>query len=60
MLGVCLKYDQTNYGSKLQALATVKLLEEQRQKYKIICYIKNLLEFLVKYTSWLFSFVPMR
>lgn len=48
MLGVCLKYDQTNYGSKLQALATVKLLEELGIEYEIIRYNKRTPDFWLK------------
>lgn len=55
MLGVCLKYDQTNYGSKLQALATVKLLEELGLEYEIIRYNKRTPDFLLKSIPRLFN-----
>lgn len=42
MLGVCLKYEQVNYGSKLQALATVKMIEALGVEYEIIRYKKDL------------------
>ena len=28
MIGLCLKYEQINYGSKLQALATLRIMEK--------------------------------
>lgn len=40
MIGLCLKYEQTNYGSKLQALATTKLFDKLGMQYKIIRYSK--------------------
>ena len=57
MLGVCLKYTQTNYGSKLQALATVKLLEELEMDYEIIRYNKKTIGFYLKSIPRLFNFV---
>ncbi len=48
MKGICLKYTQNNYGSKLQALATVKTLEELGQDYEIIEYNKKTLWFILK------------
>lgn len=41
MLGICLKYDQLNYGSKLQALATVSFLDALGLEYEIIRYKKD-------------------
>ena len=41
MLGVCLKYEQKNYGSKLQALATVRKFEKLGIDYEIIRYNKK-------------------
>lgn len=46
MLGICLKYEQTNYGSKLQALATVEMLKQLGLDYEIIRYRKNLAFYL--------------
>lgn len=48
-LGVCLNYTQKNYGSKLQALATVKALESFGLDYEIIRYSKKTLRFILKY-----------
>lgn len=48
MLGVCLKYTQNNYGSKLQALATVKMFENMGIDYEIIRYNKKSLRFYIK------------
>lgn len=56
-LGVCLKYDQTNYGSKLQALATVKVLERLGQDYEIIRYNKLTIRFLLKWLPRFFNTV---
>ncbi len=57
MLGVCLKYAQINYGSKLQALATVKMLEKLSLDYEIIEYNKKTLGFVLKYLPRFFNFV---
>ena len=57
MLGVCLKYEQTNYGSKLQALATVKLLEELGLDYEIIRYNKRTADFILKSLPRVFNTV---
>lgn len=57
MLGVCLKYTQHNYGSKLQALATVKMLEELDLGYEIIRYNKKTIGFLIKSIPRFFNFV---
>ena len=56
MLGVCLKYDQLNYGSKLQALATVKLLEQFELEYEIIRYRKDM-KFYIKALPRFFNVV---
>lgn len=56
-LGVCLKYDQTNYGSKLQALATVKVLERFGQDYEIIRYNKLTIRFVLKWLPRFFNVV---
>lgn len=57
MLGVCLKYGQINYGSKLQALATVKMLERLSLDYEIIEYNKKTLGFILRYIPRFFNFV---
>ena len=57
MLGICLKYEQKNYGSKLQALATVKMLEELGLEYEILCYHKDAtfyLKSLPRFFNWVF------
>lgn len=41
MVGVCLKYMANNYGSKLQAFATIKALEDLGIEYEIINYRKK-------------------
>lgn len=46
MVGVCFKYKQINYGSKLQALATVKMLEELGLEYSIIHYKKDIVFYI--------------
>ncbi len=56
MKGICLKYTQNNYGSKLQALATVKTLEELGQDYEIIEYNKRTLGFILKYLPRFLNF----
>ena len=56
-MGVCLRYTQNNYGSKLQALATVKLFEELGVDYEIIRYNKKTLDFGLKSLSRCFNWV---
>lgn len=48
MLGVCLKYEQFNYGSKLQAWATVQTLERMGLSYEILRYNKRTPGFVLK------------
>lgn len=57
MLGVCLKYTQNNYGSKLQALATVKTFQKLGIDYEIIRYNKKTLHFYIKSLPRFFNFV---
>ena len=57
MLGVCLKYTQNNYGSKLQALATVKMFDRLGIEYEIIRYKKRNLRFLIKSIPRFFNWV---
>lgn len=57
MLGVCLKYTQHNYGSKLQALATVKMFENLNIDYEIIRYNKKTISFYIKSIPRIFNFV---
>lgn len=42
MVGVCIKYFHENYGGMLQALATVKMLEQCGIDYELIQYKKQL------------------
>ena len=39
-IGLCLKYEQKNYGSKLQALATLRVMEKLGHDCKVIHYGK--------------------
>ena len=57
MLGVCLNYQQKNYGSKLQALATVKTFERLGLRYEIIRYNKKTPRFIAKYLLRCFNIV---
>lgn len=57
MKGICLKYTQNNYGSKLQALATVKTLEELGFDYEIIEYNKKTVGFILKSLPRFLNFV---
>lgn len=57
MLGVCLKYTQNNYGSKLQALATVRMFEDLGLPYEIIRYNKKNLRFLLRSAPRFFNWV---
>lgn len=57
MLGVCLKYTQNNYGSKLQALATVKMFDHLGIDYEIIRYNKKSLRFYLKSIPRFFNWV---
>lgn len=54
-LGLCLKYEQTNYGSKLQALATLRLMEELGHECKVIHYGKAGLMFKLTALSRIFN-----
>ena len=38
MIGVCLKCEQRNYGSKLQALATLQAFKDLGKEYRILKY----------------------
>ena len=57
MLGVCLKYTQNNYGSKLQALATIKMFDCLGLDYEIIRYNKKSLRFYIKSIPRFFNWV---
>ncbi len=55
MIGLCLKYEATNYGSKLQALATVRIFDRLGLDYQIIHYKKAGLWFKLKALSRIFN-----
>ena len=55
MIGLCLKYEQVNYGSKLQALATIRLMEELGHEFVIIHYGKKGFLFKVKALPRIFN-----
>ena len=55
MIGLCLKYEATNYGSKLQALATIRILDRLGLEYQIIHYEKAGLWFKLKALSRIFN-----
>lgn len=57
MLGVCLKYTERNYGSKLQALATVEMFNELEQDYEILRYNKKTLHFALITIPRFFNYV---
>ncbi|MBO4718400.1 MAG: polysaccharide pyruvyl transferase family protein [Prevotella sp.] len=48
MVGLCLKYENANYGSKLQALATIRLTETLGYECRVIHYGKKGLWFKIK------------
>lgn len=48
MIGLCLKYEATNYGSKLQALATIRMMDRLGLEYQIIHYKKAGIWFKLK------------
>lgn len=55
MIGLCLKYEATNYGSKLQALATIRIFDRLGLEYQIIHYEKAGLCFKLKALSRIFN-----
>lgn len=55
MIGLCLKYEQVNYGSKLQALATLRIMEKFGHKCKVIHYGKAGLWFKIKSLPRIFN-----
>lgn len=55
MIGVCLKYMMKNYGSQLQARATVKAFEDLGLEYEIIQYNKKGLLFKLKAIPRIFN-----
>ena len=54
-IGLCLKYEQQNYGSKLQARATLRLFEELGHDCKVIHYGKAGLMFKLRALPRLFN-----
>lgn len=55
MIGVCIKYMMRNYGSQLQARATVKILEDMGLDYEILDYRKKGIMFKIKAISRLLN-----
>ena len=55
MIGVCLKYMMRNYGSQLQARATVKILEDMGLDYEILQYNKKGILFKLKAIPRIFN-----
>lgn len=55
MIGVCLKYMMRNYGSQLQARATIKVLEDMGLKYEILQYNKKGIMFKLKALPRIFN-----
>lgn len=55
MIGICLKYEQNNYGSKLQALATLKIFQEMGLDYQLLKYGKKDLGFKLRVASRIFN-----
>lgn len=55
MIGLCLKYEQVNYGSKLQALATLRVIEELGYECRVIHYGKQGLWFKIKSLPRIFN-----
>lgn len=60
MLGICLLYQRKNYGSKLQALATICALDQLDLEYEIIRYNKKTVKFILKYLLKMFNRVFFR
>lgn len=57
MIGICIKNEQRNYGSKLQALATLKAFRDLGYDYKIIKYGKGGILFKLKSLPRIFNIV---
>lgn len=57
MIGVCLKCQQRNYGSKLQALATLNIFRDLGKDFRIIRYKKRGLSFKLKSIPRIFNIV---
>lgn len=55
MIGLCLKYEQINYGSKLQALATLRIMEKLGYECRVIHYGKAGLWFKIKSLPRIFN-----
>lgn len=55
MIGVCLKYMMRNYGSQLQARATIQVLEDMGLKYEILQYNKKGIIFKLKALPRIFN-----
>ena len=57
MIGVCLKCQQRNYGSKLQALATLNIFRDLGKDFRILRYKKRGLSFKLKSIPRIFNIV---
>lgn len=57
MIGLCLKCEQRNYGSKLQAMATLQAFEDLGVEYRILKYLKRDKLFKIKSLPRLFNVV---
>jgi hypothetical protein len=55
MLGVCLKYMMRNYGSQLQARATIQIFEDYGLDYEILNYTKKGILFKIKNLHRIFN-----
>lgn len=55
MIGVCLKFMMRNYGSQLQARATIKVFEDLELEYEILEYKKKGIIFKLKNLYRLFN-----
>jgi len=55
MIGLCVKYENANYGSKLQALATIRMTESLGHECRVIHYGKAGLWFKIKSLPKIFN-----
>lgn len=55
MIGICLKYMMRNYGSQLQARATIKMFEDMGIEYEILKYNKKGFLFKLKALPRIFN-----
>jgi len=57
MLGICFDFRNKNYGSKLQALATMKMIGQYSENFEIIRYNKRTLRFYIRSIPRFFNIV---